>query len=176
MKRVTWVLLLLSLGTSLSSHKERHQGQITKLFEQADTVLLVSHEPTDGYYPIDEKTGIASPPEPILVDNCLNRKIVKEFFVVRSAKLKQLGVLLDRRLTQHNAEIMFCFIPHHSIILFKNKQASYINICFACQRVACSPDITFTDGDMDRQKWSELLAFFQDNGFTYELAAVTVDK
>jgi hypothetical protein len=177
MRRLTWVLLLLVLGACLSPRQRQHQEQMTKLVEQADSVLLVSHEPTDGYYFMDEKTGLATlPPEPILIENRLNRKIVKELVVVRGAKLTQLSALLTRPLVKQNTDVALCFIPHHSILLFKNGQASYINICFICQRVAASPDIPFTDEDMDRRKWRELKAFIQAYGIKYELDKVTIDR
>ena len=62
-----------------------------------------------------------------------------------------------------------CFIPHHAILIFKNQEISFIDICFGCSHLATSKDIKVSDDDFDRRKWRELQSYFKQNRITYKL-------
>jgi hypothetical protein len=182
MKKEAWFLILVLLVACTRPGEENHreeiknvqvpEGQFTRLFAEADSVLLVSHELTAGVTIVDEQTGQESLPEPIVVENRLNRKIVRESALLKGENIAQLGALLDRPFADRQITVARCFLPHHAIIVVNKGKASYLDICFDCRRVESSPDIQIDDGDFDTRKWKELLAFFQRQGLQYELAGI----
>ena len=60
-----------------------------------------------------------------------------------------------------------CFVPHHAIIIFKNKRASYIDLCFHYVGYETSTDIK--DLEIRDDKMKKLYAIFKEYGFTYEM-------
>jgi hypothetical protein len=133
----------------------------------ADSVLLVSHEDTAGF--IENPDGTASPTAPLILNGKVNTSIIKERTVLDKKKLTKLSNLLTAKMTKFSEQAAGCFRPHHSIVLIEKGKYSYIELCFQCERLKSSPDIDFSDSELNERKWNKLKQFFLENHFKYEL-------
>jgi hypothetical protein len=141
----------------------------------ADSVILVSHEPTAGISYIDEKTGKESDPEPLLIKSEVNWRIIREASKVNKPQLGALIQILGRPIEDGLIKTSRCFIPHHAILLFNKKDISYLDICFSCRSLS-GRNIAMHEGDFDERKWNELLNFFRQAGLKYELDGVKYEE
>jgi hypothetical protein len=79
-------------------------------------------------------------------------------------------------LTAHNydktIEDIGCFEPHHGILIFKNGNCSFFDICFGCRHFVTSTDVSLSD-EISRNSWTMLESFFRSKGLTYKLPKAT---
>lgn len=153
MRTVVTTLLVCFL-----THLGNCQKRLTALANQirsADTVLIISHQPTYGIGIIDEKTGKNIPLPKLVVNNQPNRTIIYEERIITDTALLRLTQILIRPFEDTEIERGMCFIPHHAILIIKNNNTSFIDICFGCLGIATSPNIKITADDFDKRKWSE---------------------
>ena len=126
------IIVFLILTGSTKTFSQKLNWLNTKL-QDADTVLLVSHEATAGVVVGDSpKLIIARKP---------NYKIVKEQQILAGDKLGALIKILARPFQDTVIEMGKCFIPHHAIFIMRNGKTSYIDICFGCRRFKYSKDM-----------------------------------
>ena len=159
MKTVTCLLILIVVGACTKPSKKDIGGRYGQILQNADSVLIVSHEPTDGIDLYDEQTGKSSKPAPLLIANRLNEQIIKESFRVTGPQLDTLARILARPKVDRKIKTGRCFIPQHAIVVYNGKNISYADICFRCRRIISSGKVNLFEGDFDDQKWKELLAF-----------------
>jgi len=176
MKTVAYLLILVLIGACSKPNKKNIGGRYGPIFQNADSVLIVSHEPTDGIQLYDEQTGKSSKPAPLLIENRLNQQIIKESFRVTGSQLDTLASILARPKADRKIKTGRCFIPHHAIVVYDRKNISYADICFSCRRIISSGEMSLFEGDFDDQKWKELLAFYQNYGVKYEVSGISFDE
>jgi hypothetical protein len=176
MKTVAYLLILLLVGECTKPSKKDIGGKFGHIFQKADSVLIVSHEPTDGIELYDEQTGKSSKPAPLLIENRLNQHIIKESFRVTGPRLDTLASILARPKANRKIKTSRCFIPHHAIVVYARKSISYADICFSCRRIISSGEMNLFEGDFDDQKWKELMAFYQGYGVKYEVSGINFDE
>lgn len=137
-------------------------------FLQADSVLLISHVLTSGSTDlVTDKSGKDISPN-LFIAGTLNRKIIKERKLIKGTELEKLIQILTRPFHDTVSSQGGCFIPHHSIFIFKNETVSYIDICFHCSSIKKSEDLDKLEL-FDEIRWIALKAFFKSKGFKYKL-------
>lgn len=140
--------------------------------QSADSVVLISHEITFGYAVTPEKemgdttTSKEIPVPAFFINGKLNSAIINERILLNDpAKIALTKILLRPVLKEKRTPSTFDQ-PRHSIIIYKSKEQSYIDICFGCGKIHTSNDIDFSEFYMDEEKWTRLEHFFKTNGLT----------
>ena len=77
-------------------------------------------------------------------------------------KTKLLSILNRKPITDE-FKTNNCDEPRHTIIIYQNLKESFIDICFGCKRIHTSKDLTFSESDLDEEKWNELELYFKQN-------------
>jgi hypothetical protein len=163
MKSLFSILFLLAPFFCISQNNE---SWLSLKFKNADSVLLVSHEDTEGITIVDD-AGNRIPLPKLIIKGRPNYKIIKERQIVSGKQLDELIQILDRPI-KSGFDGGKCFIPHQSIFLFKNGRLSYIEVCFLCGRLETSDDLKKID-HFDERQWEELGKLFTRLGFKYKL-------
>lgn len=153
--------------TSWSTASAQANTWLRQKLKNADTVLLVSHEVTAGIAIIDS-VGKNIPLPKLLIDEKPNYSIFKEQKVLSGAQLDTFINIFTRPFESRTIEMGKCFMPHHAILIIKNGNTSYVDICFGCQRFDTSKDMQ-TLYALDNRKWTEIYDFFVKLGFKYKL-------
>jgi hypothetical protein len=130
-------------------------------------VLLVSHDDTQGVSVVDS-AGNKIPLPKLIVQGKPNYEIIRERQIIRGEQLERLVQILDRPFKSRTIEAGKCYMPHHSIFIFKNSKLSYIDLCFWCRGHETSEDLNKIY-EFDNRKWEELERFFESLGFKYKL-------
>ena len=136
--------------------------------QSADSVILVSHEATAGEVIRDDETGKSTPPPQLFLKGKLNTEIIKERKVLNALAVQQLKELIIRPFEDSIISSVMCYFPHHSILIYKKKRISHLELCFGCHKFKTSQDLKEL-GYFDKRKWKELFAFFKLNDMKYEL-------
>jgi len=164
-KLISFLFIIVSLQASGQKSLDFLKTQILT----ADSVIIVSHEATAGISLVDEKTGKELPLPKLLVNGRLNETIIHEKKVLKDTAIQRLSSIITRPFQDSVIERGMCFIPHHAIVIFKKRKASFVDICFGCRGIETSKDIKMTSLDIDNRKWEELRDFFIQHGMKYEL-------
>ncbi len=169
MRRLLSAIFISSLAPLLASAQIAKDNWLIEKVKSADTILLISHKLIAGS--TDEAidiTGNTVTLPNLIVNNKLNRAILKEEKVIDKAAIDSLIKILKRQSKNSNALQGGCFVPRQSIILIKGLQTSYIDICFHCSSYEASKDLQNIPA-FDKQKWTDLEKYFRERGLTYEL-------
>ena len=165
--KFTCSLVLAFLINLISINAQNGYDSLQSKLLNADSVLIVSHKATAGEAMIDENEKI-HPPAKLIVKNKLNQAIVHEKLKITHPALQNLIEILIRPFEDSVIEMGNCYIPHHTIVIYKNEKISSIEICFSCMRYYASKDLQFNE-NFDKRKWNELNTFFKKQGLEYEL-------
>ncbi|MEO6233326.1 MAG: hypothetical protein ABJB11_18625 [Ferruginibacter sp.] len=160
-------IIILVLFNSLLTSAQRGEELIKNKIEQADSILLVSHEDTQGISLVND-LGKSIPLPKLIVSNKPNYKIFKESHLLSNQEKDTLIRILQRPFKDREIVIGKCFVPHHTIFIFKNGKTSYIDICFECLGFETSADLKELYA-FDNQKWTELENYFIKLNFKYKL-------
>lgn len=146
----------------IDSQKEINKALIKKI-STADSILLTSHTGTT----IDHGKGNFNTPE-LVINNRMNTKIIREKQVLSGTNLDTLIKILSMPTNNDSTSGAHCCDPHHSIFIFNKKEISYLDLCFHCNCLFTSKDLSLIVG-YEQPKWKALLAFFKKLGFRYEI-------
>jgi len=141
---------------------------LRKLLFSADSVVLVSHTNT-GVTIVDDNTGKEMPESSIVMKGKLNEKIVTERVAINQKQRSELAEIIAISYQPKRVPMGRCFFPSHSILFFRQKRLSYIDVCFGCYRIQHSADAPLRDYEFDEERWEKLKQFFKSSGLTYEL-------
>src|SRR5579863_5814126 len=158
---------ILFLLTPLFYISQKNESWLSLKFKNADSVLLVSHEDTKGVTIVDDAGNRIPLPE-LMIKGKPNYKIITERQIISGKQLDRLIQILNSPDTSRVIEESKCYMPHHTIFLFKNGKLSYIDICFSCRRFETSDDL-YRISKFDDRKWDELEKLFERFGFKYKL-------
>jgi hypothetical protein len=164
-KPISFLFFIMSLQASGQKRLDNLKAQ----FQSADSVVIVSHEATAGIGLMDEKTGKHLPLPKLIVNSRLNETIIHEKRVLNDTSIQRLNAIITRPFQDSVLEKANCFIPHHAVVIFKKRKASFVDICFGCRGIETSKDIKMTSWDIDNRKWNELIVFFKQHGMKYKL-------
>lgn len=162
------MITLSFLTVSLSALSQNKGNWLSQKIHKADTVLLVSHEATAGVEIVDKDTGESFPPPKLIIAGKPNYSIIKEQRIVTGLQLDRLIKILNRPFRDKVLVQGKCFMPHHALFLIKNREISYIDVCFDCGNFETSADLSKIE-EFDDRRWTELKNFFLGFGVTYEL-------
>jgi hypothetical protein len=171
MKHLSLILFFL-MGLTGFLFSQEYAYKIEKKLREADSVVFVSHAATWGIAIVDEKTGKRTAPPKLIIKGKINESIIRERLVVKSSALDSLITVLARPFADSIIQEGNCYMPHHTLLLFKRGHLSYIEICFGCRRFSTSRDLSFFDF-FDKRKWRELQEFLFERKFNYELTLDT---
>jgi hypothetical protein len=166
MKSLLPILFLLSPSLCISQNTE---SWLSIKFKNADSVLLVSHDDTQGVAIIDSVGNKISLPE-LIINKKPNYKIIKERQIISGKQLDTLIHILDRPFKSKTVVASKCYMPHHTIFIFKNGELSHIDLCFWCKGFETSDDLNKIY-KFDNRKWQELENLFKRLGFKYKITA-----
>ena len=141
---------------SISSSKEKANALSSQL-EVADTIFIVTHEQTYGPI-LNKKTNKYEEAERLVINNTINQKVIQETKLIEGEDKKLLIDILTEEIKGSPISLATCFEPQHAILLVKNKNISYLEICFTCGGVATG-DLNISSADFDDQKWDKLYKF-----------------
>lgn len=165
MKR-SFLIFLLSFAGAL-----KVLGQINSSFSQkiisADTILLVTHRQTEGSIVRDIKTGKYVYADTVVVNGRPNSKVITESKMLSALQRKKLVSILKQPCPDKSIETCKCFVPFHAILVIKDRFASYIEICFACNSFRTSEKNASRDY-LDKQKQEGLKRLFAAVGLSPE--------
>ena len=161
---------ILCLLTPFFYISQKNESWLSLKFKNADSVLLVSHEDTKGVTIVDDAGNRIPLPE-LIIKGKPNYKIIRERQIIGGEQLDRLIQILDSPDTSRILEEAKCYMPHHTIFLFKNGKLSYVDICFSCKRFETSDDL-YKISKFDDRKWDELEKLFAGFGFKYKLKSI----
>ena len=166
MKKVFTFLLVLN---SLFSFSQIANDSLTNYIKVAEKILITSHE--DFNLTIEKPGKSKTINRTLLKNGKPNKKIIKEQIQL-NLKLKE--ELIEIILTQKNDSVWddaYCFWPHHTIFIYKEKKWSYIDLCFGCDNYSYSEDIKINKDEflVTYEDWRKMEAFFRKQNLNYEL-------
>ncbi|WP_162903432.1 hypothetical protein [Taibaiella koreensis] len=168
--------LLLALSSSSLMHGQDKSGQMAlrPLFQTADSIVILSHQDLNLRATKEEmKQGIGGYNRHIVDDAYqLNECIVVE----RAALDQQATITLKEILMRQKrddevpADKASCFLPHETILFYRQGICAYIDICFGCRRYELSTGIHLEAELLQASSdWTLLEAFFIRHQVSYEI-------
>ena len=155
--------LLLLFFLLLSANMFAQSAKLDHIFLQADSVVLIEHSDREGIEIVDSIGNNITPS--FFVKGKLNDSIVLQRKNLSKPLVMQLLKVLKMQNPKNIGSLGQCFIPHHSISIYKNNKISFVDICFGCHNYKVSNNLKpFIFMDFDK-KWEKLEAFFKKNGF-----------
>lgn len=129
MKLLTLILLSLLIGTLLKGQSISH---IKSMITSADTILLVSHQQTDGFRIVNKKTGKKSEPKKVVFNSRPNTKIITQSQILPDTARQTLLKIITKQNTDRVVETCNSFVPFHAVLIIKGGKTSFIDIDFGC--------------------------------------------
>ena len=166
MKKIFTLLLVLN---SLFTFSQIANDNLINYIKVAEKILITSHEDLNLTVkkPGKSKTIIRT----LLKNGKPNKKIIKEEIQL-DLKLKE--ELIEIISMQKNDSIWdgaYCFLPHHTIFIYKEKKWSYIDLCFGCDHYSYSKDLQINKFEflVTYEDWRKLETFFRTQNLNYEM-------
>lgn len=130
-------------------------SNVRTILTEADSVIIVRHETLL----VPGKPGRVSTTKEIIINGKPNYAIILESHRLDHKSIDSLAFILTR---DSNDDItkMNCFVPHHTIYIFKKETLSYFDLCFGCHRFSKSKDIKIGVHELTNEIWAELESFF----------------
>ena len=154
-----------SLSAYSLSDSQKEANKILKdIFLSADTILLVGHLGIQYNPPGQNNPSPTAPP--ILINGKRNTSIVKKQKIITKSEIDSLVTILLRPISEDEGVSNCIFDPHHTIFILKDGAVSYIDMCFTCQQLETSQDLTSLPF-FDNNKWTELERFFEKHNTRY---------
>lgn len=137
--------------------------------QNADSIILVSHEQTEGITIVDEQTGEKNFPPKVVVKGILNNKIIHQRQNLPDSLKRRLIDLLTKPVTDSRIETCRTFIPFHAIILFKKGIASFIDVSPGCNLFSYkTTQKRLGPYYIDKTKGEELIILFNKVGIDFD--------
>ena len=162
-----FVLSVLGSYTSFCQSANQRYEKIRALLINADSVVVLSHEDTNGFFEKDDGTLYSAPQ--LVVNGSINQSIVHERIVLRKDQVTRLIKIITKSAHNHPKQGAGCFEPHHSLFIAADGGYLLLEICFQCIGMRASEGIDFSGYDMSESKWKSLKKFFREIGITYKL-------
>ncbi len=125
--------------------------------QDADSILLVSHEQTYG--PVYNKKGrIHDEAKKLVENNIINKAVIKKTILIEGKEKEALINILTQAVKGEKIESAKCFDPHHAFIVISKKDIAYIECCFDCGGVS-TDKLDISSSDFDNEKWDKLYTY-----------------
>ena len=151
------------MATPKISFCQTNKKNVRTFFLTADSVFLVSHLLTENisFDSLNEKHFYK-----LVENNKPNYQIIKEKIYLSKLKVDTLYSLLTQPNKELTIEELGCFSPHHGVLLFKNGNCYFYDICFHCRNFIASKEIEL-DNELNSLGWKKLSSFFKRQGLQY---------
>jgi hypothetical protein len=130
---------------------------LAQLLQNADSILLVSHEQTYGQI-FNKKNDSYTETERLVENGMLNRKLINKTVVIEGKEKDSLISILTQPVIGEQIDQARCFDPRHAIIVISKKDVAYLEICFACTGVS-TDKLDISTADFDKAKWDAMYRF-----------------
>ncbi|TCJ16203.1 hypothetical protein EPD60_07600 [Flaviaesturariibacter flavus] len=162
-------LTILAFLTALNAAFGQAHSSLESMILQADRVLLISHD--DVFVGVRKEAvpgehNNSKPLPALVVNGRLNRSVVKQQKALPKSALEGLIEAFKLPREGYRYTPAKCFEPHHSLVLLRNGQASYVDLCFQCRQLSASQDLS---GEELLFSWEKVAAYFRKHGLTYRL-------
>ena len=166
MKFYLLLLFTLFLNNTFSQLKTK---TIKEAINKADSIWLVSHTLTYQRIIKDNKENAITTMVLIVNNGRVNHKIIKEKIEIAKSEKSKLINILTQKNKDSLIEEMQCFLPHHSILFFKNNKVAYLDICFGCKNLIASKGLGIKDINYPKIMWKQLEELFLTHQIPMEL-------
>ncbi len=134
----------------------------------ADSILITSHE--------DLRLDIETPGKSkilyrdLLKNGMPNNEIITKKVLLSPESRQELTELIKNQKGVKGWDGAFCFQPHNTIFIYKERQWRNIELCFGCKQYNHSKDLPVNREEFlhSYQDWLDLEAFFRKNGVQWE--------
>lgn len=167
MKKI-FILLIIVLNSHFSFSQIANDSLIEHI-KVADKILITSHE--------DFNLNIGKPGKSKTINRTLlkngksNKKIIKEKIQLDLKLKEELIDIISRQKNDSIWDGAYCFWPHHTIFIYKEKKWSYIDLCFGCDHYSFSKDLKINEDEflITYEDWRILETFFRKQNLNYEM-------
>jgi len=160
MPRLIILWILVAMMPVAACCQQDRLARLKELVLRSDSVFLVSHKMLGAV--ITE--GNRKRHTKLIDKNKIDQSLVIKKIAIGRTDRDTLAALLTQPNMDRTIETAKCFLPAHAIVFLNKKRYSFIEICFTCQRIQTSNDITLTESDFSRNKWTEIKRFFKNKG------------
>ena len=170
--------ILLSAFLNATGQTTENIKQLQQKILSADSIVLISHVLTVEFAPKLVEDWDKTKKRPLvkkhapypkyLKNEKVNPAIIKQRKAISKSEMNELSEIfrVEKAIEINQTK---CDMPHHSIIIFKNSDQSFIDICFYCKSMHTSKGINLEEAEFTDNKWEKLKAFFKRHGLTYKL-------
>lgn len=161
-------ILLLFLNPLINFSQNANKSLI-EFIKKSEKIILTSHEDFELTFrkPGESKTKIRA----LLKNGKPNKKIIKERIKLDLKSKEELIQIISEQKKDSIWDGAFCFLPHHTIFIYKEKKWSYIDLCFGCDHYSYSKDLEINEDDflVTYEDWRKLETFFRKQNLNYEM-------
>ena len=168
-KKYCLILTIPLLLAQINLFGQINSNTVKHAILSADTVFFVSHNLTHQRIVEDGVKVKFRESPPIILRQRPNKKIIRETVLISNNLRLQLIKILTQPNYEGEIKSMSCFLPHHSILLIKNRKTSSIELCFACRELIVSKGIGISDIHYPNVMWTQLENLFLRLGIKYQI-------
>ena len=164
-KTLTLILVL----NSFFGFSQTANDSLINHIKIAEKILITSHEQLNL---TTQKAGRTKTEVRTLLKNGKpNKKIIKEQIQLNLQLKEELIGIISNQKTDSIWNGAYCFWPHHTIFIYKQKKWSYIDLCFGCDRYSYSKDLQINKAAflVTYEDWRKLETFFRSQKLNYEM-------
>ena len=173
MKNIILILFLLFYQISFAQLKTYIGKGVVNDIKRADSVIILSHLNSNEEYSQNGKLLDMS----VVIGDSINSFIIKEKQVLNSSQKKELIKIINTakykppRGKLGEMKRAGCYVPHHSVLIYINKEIFHWEICFSCIGMSSNTHDYYKKIDelFDNKKYTLLQEFFKKQGMKYEL-------
>ncbi|WP_417939856.1 hypothetical protein [Flavobacterium sp. RS13.1] len=163
------IILVLFLNSLFSFSQIANDSLITSM-KNAKKILLTSHEDFELFI---KKTGERKTKfRPLLKNEKPNKKIIKkQIYLDLKLKNELINIISNQKKDSLVYDGNYCFEPHHTIFLYKEKKWLYIDLCFGCDHYSYSKELKINKDDflVTYEDWRKLETFFRNQNLNYKM-------
>lgn len=143
-------------------------GQNTDLIEKltsSDSIVAISHQTLETYRYLNcDSLGNYIPAYSLLKDGDIHPDVVVKKVLLNKDQIKVLTLAL---VSEAKISIIGeCYDPHHSILMYKNGELTYLDICFDCRNFHYS--VNSAELIISPLNWTNLTSFMNSLGLIRE--------
>ncbi len=163
------ILIIYFVLNSLLSFSQNANESLIEFIKNSEKIILTSHEDFELF--INKPGKSDSKIRPLLKNGKPNKKIITEQVQLDSKGKKELIEIISRQKNDSIWDGAYCFWPHHTIFLYKEKKWSYIDLCFGCDHYSYSKDLKINKEEflITYEDWRKLETFFRKQNLNYEM-------
>jgi hypothetical protein len=182
-KQLSWIVFLFFI--QLNCFSQTTNDSLVSYINSAEKILLTSHQDLMQetirkakkgerayYYKRFKKWGIPDMLYYEIISKLKpNKKIIEEKLILDSISKQKLIELISTQNPKEYYDSAYCFEPHHTIFILKDKKWEYIDICFGCRHYQISYGIKINQKLFlsSNEDWKKLESFFRSLNLTYKL-------